>query len=367
MNWEIITILNLGITCVLGGLLLLFIYQTMQRKRKLPELLIGLVFGTLGGFLAFIESAEINAALSSLRAVFLSAHLTCYGFQLFFFYLFLESMININIKLYRFLIAFSFLFLQIISDWLIVWFNGNVVTEDLWLLADIGYNSLGIYTFLVVGLFVYIDSYKYMKERKPILLSIALLIIGSGYIILSALDYTNYFGVTPSWLSDISDLGDILPFTGILIFLITYLSDIDYIYRFPFDNYVLMVSYKYGLQIHSVFFETKRIIKTDVNLISGFLSSLNTVFTNVLEIEDNIEMISGKKAHIMVESGEYVTATIISKRINIYLKRSLKRYIREFESKFKQQLEENVNEINVFESAKELIKPVFPFLKVREI
>ncbi|MHA1284599.1 MAG: hypothetical protein ACTSQP_19030 [Promethearchaeota archaeon] len=367
VNWNITSYLNLGISIGLFSLLMLFLYQLGKKKRKVPELIVGLIFGTIGATIALIESLGLVESDPFLRAALLPIHLICYGLLIFFFYLFLESILTVQINIPRFLIAFSLLFLQIIADILIIWFDSNAVTQNIWLLADIGYDSLGIYTFLFVGLLVYVRSYQYTKEKKTIILSVAILIIGLGYVVLSLNDYTGYFGVTPDWISDISVLGDVLPFTGILLLLITYLSDVNYIYNFPFDNYVLMVAYKYGIQIHSVYFKTKKEVDLDVHLVSGFLSSLNTIFGSILGKEDVIEHISGKKTHIISENGEYISATVISEKINKYLKRSLRRYVREFEERYRSELKENLSEISHFNNAIEMISPIFPFLKPKNV
>ena len=367
IEWNVSTYFNLGIVIGLFSLLILFLYQLGKKKRKVPEFVIGLVFGTLGSFFALIEGSGIFELDPFLRGVFLSLHLMFYCLLIFFFFLFLESILTIKVNLLRFLIAFSLLFLQLLSHILIIWFTNNPVTHDLWLLADIGYNSIGIFTFLFVGMLVYFQSYQYTKEKKPIILSIAMLTFGSGYIILSLIDYTSYFGGTPDWLKDISILGDFLPFMGLMILLITYLSDVNYIYRYPFDNYVLMVAYKFGIQIHSVYFETEKKVDLDVHLVSGFLSSLNTIFGSILGKEDVIEHISGKNTHILSEVGNFITATIISEKINRYLKRSLKRYVKEFEKRYEKELKENLSEISHFDDAIEMINSIFPFLKPKKI
>ena len=367
IEWNISTYFNLGIVIGLFLLLILFLYQLGKKKRKVPEFVIGLVFGTLGSFFALIEGSGIIELDSYTRGVFLSLHLIFYCLLIFFFYLFLESILTIKVNLLRFLITFSLLFLQLLSHILIIWFYNNPMTNDLWLLADIGYNSIGIFTFLFVGMLVYFKSYQYTKEKKPIILSMAMLIFGAGYIILSLIDYTSYFGGTPDWLKDISFLGDFLPFIGLMILLITYISDINYIYKFPFDNYVLMVAYKFGIQIHSVYFETEKKVDLDVHLISGFLSSLNTIFGSILGKEDVIEQISGKNTHILSETGDFITVTIISEKINRYLKRSIRRYVREFEERYRSELKENFSEITHFNDAIEMINPIFPFLKPKNI
>ena len=91
VSWNITSYLNLGISIGLFSLLMLFLYQLGKKKRKVPELIVGLIFGTIGATIALIESLGLVESDPFLRAALLPIHLICYGLLIFFFYLFLES------------------------------------------------------------------------------------------------------------------------------------------------------------------------------------------------------------------------------------------------------------------------------------
>jgi hypothetical protein len=363
MEWDLNNIVNVSIASLFGTLLLLFIYQTTRKQRSAPHFLILLTFGMVGGIFAFLDSARI---FPDPKRIFLAAQLTCYGFQFFFFYLFLEELRGLKVNTARFMIAFGLLALQVFSLWTIVWFKEYPVTGDLWLLADTGYDGLALFTFLGCGIPVYLKTYRITKEMKALFLSFALLIVSLGFIIIFGVDYTNYFGQTPAWLDDISDFGEIFPMTGLLLFVLSYLSNVDYIYRLPNDNYILMVTYKSGVTIHAVKFQNRANIVVEENLISGLLTTINIIFTNVLKSTNYIESMTSKNATILMQAGEKIVATIMADSASAILVRALKRYVTEFERTFKASLDADESNMEVYDPAKNLLQTIFPFIHIKE-
>jgi hypothetical protein len=263
---------------------------------------------------------------------------------------------------------FGLLIIQNMSLWLMVWFASFSPTavENLWLLADFGYNNLAIFAYWIIGIPTYYRLYRYTKEKKAIGFIIGLILAGSGYIVNSLIDYIGFFTTLPTWLDDIGILGDVFPLTGLIIFLITYIFDVDYIYRLPHDHYMLMVTYKSGVAIHSVQFETERKVKIEENLFSGFISSLTFVFDNILQSPSPIDTISSKDASILLRSGEKIIVIVLTKQPTSILARALDRYIHRFEKRFKEELKEESTEVSKFQDAKEIISQIFPFLKITE-
>lgn len=257
--------------------------------------------------------------------------------------------------------------IQIGALWLIVWFYDYEVTKHLWLLADMGYDFLAIYVFLGIGSRVYLKTFQETRELRAVILSLAVIVVSFGFILLIMIDLTSYFGQTPEWLSDLSDLGDILPMTGLLLFVITYVSNINYIYRLPNNNYILMVAYKNGLNIHSVRLKTNKNVVVEEQLLSGLLVAINNIFSTIFQSKRSIDSISGRDATILMESGKYITAIVLADKISTILDRALRRYVTVFEQKFEELLKREEANISLFNSATELLKPVFPFFVIESI
>ncbi|OLS14258.1 MAG: hypothetical protein RBG13Loki_2134 [Promethearchaeota archaeon CR_4] len=360
---EFTAYVSLLIAILFGIMLVLFAYQTSRKKSRVPQLLASLFFGCMGGILAFIDSGELMASGS--RSTILAFQLSCYSMQFFFFYLFLEHLNFMKLSPIRLGIVLSFMSLQYFSLWTIVWFdNFNEVTTNLWLLADLGYNNLALFVFLVMGLPIYLKAYQETRERKPIIFSIALALVGAGFVVISLNDYLSYLHAVPDWLFSIQVLGDILPMTGLLLFLLVYVSDIDYIYRFPNNNYILFVANKTGSMMHAVRFKTRRPLRIQPELLSGVLSAINSVFKSGLEVTADITSIASKNLTILLESGKFVTAAIVADKTPAILAKALKRYVTEFESKFVDQIRAETGDTSVFNSALDLLKPIFPFFVV---
>lgn len=366
-DFDIDTILNLSIAIVFFLLLLLFIFQTMKKKRSAPYFIISLFFGFIGGVFAYFDSI----GLFDNEDLVLAIQLTCYSLQFVFFFLFMETLQYLKLNAKRWSIILVLFIIQQFALWRNAYFSVmggyNNPALNFWVWADFGYDNLALYTFLIIGFPIYAKMYRYTKETRPLIMSIALIIVSLGFCIISASDYLSYFGATVDWLDNISILGDVLPLTGLLLFLLSYITDIDYLYRLPSDNYILMVSYKSGVTIHSVRFKTRsRHVEIDENLLSGLFTGITMVFKNVLESHEDVQSILSKDATILMQSGKYVTAIIVADNISAILDRSLKRYVEEFENKFQEKLESEDKLISDFDSATELLKPIFPYLVVRE-
>ncbi|MBD3185900.1 hypothetical protein GF325_03640 [Candidatus Bathyarchaeota archaeon] len=359
--------LNLGIMILFSVLLVLFIYQVVKQDRSAPFFIVSLACGVAGGLFAFLDSMRDEISVPLNHSILLALQISFYGLQFMFFYLFLESLVTTRINPWRLTIAIMFFTIQVLSLWLIVWFQGNPVTNDLWLFADIGYSNLALFTFVIFGLFIYIRMYKYTKEVKPIIFAVALIIVGGGFVIISLTDYIGYWGSIPSWLSEISILGDALPLAGLAIFTITYLSDVSYIYRLPFDVYALMVTTNAGVSIHSVALENTRRIKIEEQMLSGFLSAINELFRNFMGTKFPVDHITSPEASILIEQGSIINIVIVASKDSTVLERGMKRYCKEFEHQFGHRIRSDLIDMSEFEDAKRLIRPIFPFLKVRKL
>ncbi|TXT58658.1 MAG: conserved membrane protein of unknown function [Promethearchaeota archaeon] len=368
MALDIIVILNIIITSLYGIFLVLFAYQTKVKGRSAPYLLLLLFFGVVGGFLAIVDSSGILPSFGPYNRIYLILELVCYGLQFFFFYLFIEDISSLKPRLSGLMIMLSLLILQNTALWSIVWFSAVApdAADYMWLLADIGYDNLPIVAFLFFGLPTYYRIYRYTEEKKALGFILSMILASTGFIIISLIDYTGFFGVKPVLLDNISLLGEIFPLLGLLIFLLTYLIDVDYIYRLPSDHFLLMVTYRSGVPIHFTTFETKKEVEIEENLFSGFISSIGMVFDQILQSRAPIQSISSEEATIVIRSGKNIMAIILTKRPTAILERAMDKYIDKFEKKYREPLKNEIVEINAFEGAKELVKPIFPFFRIKK-
>ncbi|MHA1679384.1 MAG: hypothetical protein ACTSUE_00090 [Promethearchaeota archaeon] len=359
--------LNLGIMLLFCVLLILFVNQIVRKKRSVPFFVASLAAGAGGGLFAFLDSLRDDVSVPLDHTFMLAMQISLYGIQFFFFYMFLESLVAIKVHPLRLAVVLVLLTLQIMSLWLIVLFQASPVTNDLWLLADMGYANLALFTFVVFGMYIYVKMYQYTREWKPLVFSFALLIVGSGFIIISILDYTSYWSTVPGWLSDISILGDILPLTGLAMFTIVYLSNVDYIYRLPFDVYSLVVSTNDGVSVYAVSIENTKNIKVEDQLLSGLITAINQLFGSILQTNTTVRNVISDDASILIQRGEFIDVIIVASSNSAILERALKRYVKEFSMQFSHRFSLNsMVDTEMFADAKRLIKPVFPFFKLQD-
>ncbi|MBN2150448.1 MAG: hypothetical protein JW839_03275 [Candidatus Lokiarchaeota archaeon] len=350
----------------LFGLLLgLFIYQTTTRERNVPFLITSLVFGVLSGIFSIMREMAPAIGIPEQSGFFLSLHMNCAGFQFLFFYLFIEGIREFRPKPWRLVLAFGLSELQTISLWLIYWFNvKGASTEGLWFFADLGYNTLGLFTFLGCALPVYVQSFRLTKEPRSAILFVAVILVGASFVMSSVLDYNSELHLGLDLDDDIGSVNDVLALGGILLFTIVYVSNVDYLYRLPADNYALMVSLKTGETIHFVRFKTRSKVDLNQDLLSGLLSTINLVFQSIMTTSSSITEISSSNATLLSEPGRWITATVITEKPSAILDKALKRYVDHFERMFAVRLADKSTCVTDYDSARTLLKKMFPFFVV---
>lgn len=349
-------------------LFLIFVYQTAQKGRSAPYFIITLFFGFLGGLFSYFE-ALFSSTNFDIWWFFSNLF---FGLQFVSFFLFTEKLRTLKISALMLSIAIIFFTIQIVTSLAVMNLSnletyGNIIPV-LSFLANISNELLALYVYFIIGVAIYIKIYRYAKEIRPLIMILALIIVGIGFIIMISYDLLNFFGTIPGWLMALKNAGidKILPLIGLFLFLLCYITNIDYLYRLPNDNYVLMVSYKSGITIHTIHFKTRyRHVEIDENLLSGLITSINMVYQSVLSSKAEVQNILSKDASILMQSGKYIYVTIVSNNVSAILDRSLKRYVREFEKKFQKQLEKERFLISDFDSAKDLLKSIFPYLLIK--
>ncbi len=358
----------LFITIAFGILTLLLLIQILIRKRYAWAFFMSIIFGLLAGVSGMLNKTFFSD-IPLLSAFFESAQMNCWGFHFFCFYIFFERLISRKINSIRLSIMVILLVTQTIGLWLVFYYKIHSMNTNIgWVLADIGYWSPALFTYVGLGIPIYIKTYKYTKEIKPILLSLALISVGVGFFIsfLGDLEFIldDVFGIPfdlPPFFDAIFNISSVFPFIGITLFVIVYLINIDYIYRLPNDNFILLVLRSGGTPIHTIHLRTRKQIDVKEFLLSGMITAINNVFKEIIEEEIPIERITSQGINILIRSGEYISAVIITDKVTYFLVKGLQRYINEFEVKFAEEIKRNEENIHAYDDAVEILRSVFPF------
>ncbi len=367
-----IVIPNAFALTLLVGLMLLVGYHTNKQKRPVRNLFISLIFGVVYGVMVIIYGCNLFNSLS-IQRVIRTLYLTALILQSFYFYLFLEKSRKIEPGIFTFAIVFWLCAIQIVALWIeTISLNREIPSsQTLTLIGYIGEISLNFFPIVVygfIGIPIYYKMYQYTKEIRPLILLHAIMSAAMGYVLtLSAIILRIYNPDNP-YSGLFKAVGDFLPIVGLSLLLLIYGLNISYIYRLPFDHYLLMVTHGSGMVVFSLLFETKnKQIKIEENLFSGMLTALRTVYCTVLDSKKPIQMIMNEDASILMHSGQYITATIATSQISGVLVKGLEIFVKRFEEKFGDQLINTPTDLNAYETGKDLFMQIFPFLKRKKI
>ncbi|MHA1715225.1 MAG: CBS domain-containing protein [Promethearchaeota archaeon] len=119
---------------------------------------------------------------------------------------------------------------------------------------------------------------------------------------------------------------------------------------------------KNGLLIYEYKFKNAHERKSiSGDLFSGVLSSLDSLFAEILGSKQKLNLIEIEDIKILIEHGTYITAIMVQDQESIDSRKRLKAFKNAFEKKFKEVLE-NFNEsipVNVFNDAEILVEEIF--------
>ncbi|TFF89473.1 MAG: hypothetical protein EU549_00445 [Promethearchaeota archaeon] len=366
-DWTVLII-----TIAFGVLIVIFIVQALINKRYAWAFLTSLVFGFLAG-LAAILNKLIFSGYFIWENFFQSVHLNLYGFHFFFFFIFFERLISKKLNSVRLSVVFGLLLTQTIGLWLVFYFRINGLNTDIaWVLADIGYWTPALFVYFL-GISIYIRTYLYTREIKPIILCVALIFVSIGFVFsfLSDLDFIlGVFDISitiPEIISDLAAIANVFPSIGIMMFVITYLVNINYLYRVPFNVYLLVILTKYsGTPLYGVELKARKKVQIEKTLLSGMITAINNVFTEIFRTDTNVRNISSRGIKILMESGEHIDSIVITDRESYFLSQGLNRFTKLFEKKYAKELQQGARNLYIFKDATYFLKKVFPFFIIEE-
>ncbi len=135
------------------------------------------------------------------------------------------------------------------------------------------------------------------------------------------------------------------------------LALIERIYALSILNYVIVVHKNNGLAIYQ---DQLGAIKLDADLISGFITAIQSFGTEISKKETPVTGLKYKNYNIEVETGDYIQALLlINGKTNEYLVRSLFNFVKEFERQYEDRLESFAGNISQFQNTKDIFNKVF--------
>jgi hypothetical protein len=234
-------------------------------------------------------------------------------------------------------------------------------------LADLTYYLSGIFVFGFTGLPFWLKLYKQSKRYQFRILFLSSLFLIGGFVLLSIGSYQKIIiGVSEDAAYFLDSFGSIISFIGLGILYVLVSLDFLHLYYFPQENYGLIVSNSSGIVLFFIKFNNSRSKAIEEDLISGFLSAMNSMFLESFQSKKNVKYISSDSAELFIERGNYVSVAFFAERVSGLIAGEMKAFLKEFEEKFEEGLKRQSTRIDYYKDAIELVRQRFPYFEVAE-
>lgn len=357
---QSLAVSSVGMFLFFLAIMSLFFYQTFKKKYHIPYLLSGVTVGVLGTLVNLVF-VLVGAPMHEMNRIIFTACLSTVAVA---FFLFFESIDSLRPRFGRTVpVLFCFTAVQVMNALRFL----PVLTPELDALFDrvtmVAYSLLGLLIYGGIGIPYYVRGYRLTRERINLLLATAMVVGVATY----GLIFTNHAFIPRDapYLDTIVSATGILSSAFIAIFALTYLFNLDYIYRLPFDNYILMVAYRTGIPIQKIELESSKDPVIKDALVTGLLSAVNNLFMEALDASTDIENISSQDATVIVKTGRYATAIVIGERATAKLADATGRFLAAFEARYADELAQGESEMSLFDNCTDLVPPFFPFFKIK--
>ncbi len=302
-NWPTFLENVLGFLIFLG-IFIIFKYNSNKKGHDLKFLLRSIYFGLIYSLLVCLHSLHLIKH-EQIQYLLKVLYLCALSFQTIYFYLFLESTRNLKPPNYNVVIISTTFSIFFFGYAILVLFYydivpGTPIHNFIMIVNRFAFNALALYIIGFTGIPIYYKMWRYTKEKEALRLLLSVCLISLGYLIILLYAIPGTLMEPTKFLRIFKIIGDVLPIIGILIIFISYSMNLNYIYRLPYDHYILMIISKSGLQWHSVTFKTrKNSPEIKKNLFAGLISALSTVYNSTFHSEVSISKIMSKDISIL--------------------------------------------------------------------
>ncbi len=326
-RFSIDFILNIFISFVLLGILIIYQSRRLKKKQVSFYLMVALAFALVSQLFYFGYLIIIQSNLDSSRYFEISSYL--FLLVVFFFvYLHFEAISNIKPSFWRYTITLTYTTICI-SFGSLIFFNIISDYNLYYLILYWIYSGYGVFI-LLYPLKVSINSYLLTKEKATVLemLSICLILLSN---IVYIFEYPlNLYKINPftNFFLTISDLSIVLFLIGLIILMSNYLINPDYLYRLPFPVYEIVIINKAG----NIAYDQRLSSVKALELYSergfrmiGVLSVISKIIKETLGTENQLKSIDSGNYKIFFSQipNESGLVAILSSGLNYFLQKSL--------------------------------------------
>ncbi|MHA1382602.1 MAG: hypothetical protein ACTSR3_02470 [Candidatus Helarchaeota archaeon] len=135
------------------------------------------------------------------------------------------------------------------------------------------------------------------------------------------------------------------------------LQELERLYGISILNYVIIIHKESGLAIYQ---ENLGSVKTDADLISGFLTAIQNFGTEISQKDTSVLGLAYQNYHIEVETGDFIQAVLLlNGKLNSYLAQRLTKFVKEFERKYEKSLQNFLGNVSQFTDTKSIVHNIF--------
>ena len=310
-------IILISINAVLALLLSLFIYQTVRKNRHAHVMTLGLLFGLMG-----VSIFSIQIFLPDLLSYGDAAILANGVFYILMFYSLFIHFERVNA------LAPRLVPLAIMSGLAAVGLTTSAVilgvgsSSALILLNNFAHDAIrGLV--LLLAAFTAFRGWLLTHEREGMMEWVSLLILAIGGIPTILGNYTeidDFLGL------GLYEWGDLVTFIGLLILVLIYIYNPDYLYRMPVPIHGVIMYNSTGIATYSRQVRNKGFEATKMpdELMSMSITAISSVLSESLHGSAELRHIDAKFRILIFETRGDITVMLICAKATYFLRRSLK-------------------------------------------
>jgi len=307
-------------TALLAGFVIyltIFSYQSIKYKKSGDFIMWGLISCVIGSFFLILDLFFNIETIPDARQgvlMIISTYFNVIGFICF--HIFIErNKAEISLKLNAILFCLVGLAGGAYSA-----FALNP-TEENFILPLIGYSLFGIAAFSNATLVNWRAYIATERETEPLVQTIAMAIITLGF----SMGFLSSLDIGPN------SLGNILQLSGLMLYLLPYINNINYMYRLPVKIQMIGIFNVAGISIFDVAWDPR--LKENMDLLASAFQAMNTLLNETLFVKRPVKQIVAPKGAIMLRQFEDLMIVVVAESTNAIMASSLDRFLREFSKK----------------------------------
>ncbi len=226
--------------------------------------------------------------------------------------------------------------------------------------------SISLFFMAIFGIYVY---YQIFRESDTLTAEFASFVNYVGATVLLISFFLAPFGDSLGLLGYELRIYNTWMFTfGIMLFLLVYIVLPTYAYSFPFNIYEMFIIDESGTAyFHGLIEIPKGVEKLpDASLKSPAIIAIASLVSELSGAQGELRAINLSDRTIMVKSHRSIVGIVLSDRTSYFLRRGFDKFVRDFYSKYQEEIEQYSGNIAVFKDAEELLVSIFPFVQLIE-